>query len=90
MLYLVQRVCSIKSLYIGTVTIYCDSKSALQNVFENHKLGITPFLQPDADIVHTAKQMIKELPIQVKNIWVKGHSTAQKKVFTGRTQHNPR
>jgi ribonuclease HI len=77
--YLLTRICTPHRLLTGSITLYCDHKGAIRNVFHKEKLGITPFTASDYDIIHLAKQILKSLPVKITAQWVKGHSTAKKK-----------
>ena len=62
------------SLESGSVKLYCDNKSALENVFDSEpKRGIYPLLAVDYDLLILAKDLLKALPFRVSGNWVKGH-----------------
>jgi hypothetical protein len=48
-------------------------------MFHKNKLGKTPFITVNYDIIHLAKTLVIALPITVEAEWVKGHFTAVKK-----------
>lgn len=77
--YILYRVCSHFWLLTGNITLYCDHKGAIGNVFHKERLGITPFTESDYDIIQLVKQILKSLPVKLTAQWVKGHSTAKKK-----------
>jgi hypothetical protein len=52
--YLLTRICTHHRLLTGSITLYCDHKGAIRNVFHREKLGITPFTASDYDIIHLA------------------------------------
>jgi hypothetical protein len=53
-LYLLSRICNYHNVTTGQITIYCDSKSALQSVFHKTYQGITPVLFTDFDLITVA------------------------------------
>lgn len=74
LLYLISVIVKIGDLSSGQVRLYCDNKSALENVFEETpKRGIYPLLAIDYDLLVLAKDMLRSLPIKVSWNWGKGH-----------------
>ena len=77
-LYILYSVVCTFSIAKGAVTIYCDNKSALENVFDtNLKRGIYPLLAVDYDLLQVARELRSKLPIKVSSQWVKGHYTGE-------------
>mmetsp|Transcript_24137 Transcript_24137/g.34594 ORF Transcript_24137/g.34594 Transcript_24137/m.34594 type:complete len:1267 (+) Transcript_24137:682-4482(+) len=74
LLFLLTVVVRLGAIANGQVKLYCDNKSALENVFEEiPKRGIYPLLAVDYDLLVLAKDLLKNLPIKVSWGWVKGH-----------------
>ena len=66
----------IGNISTGKVKLYCDNKSALENVFDSEpKRGIYPLLAVDYDLLVLAKDLLRALPIQVSSAWVKSQYT---------------
>lgn len=57
--------------------MYCNNDSALNNVFHRQFQGITQFTASDHNLVSTAQDHIKLLPVMIKDVWVKGHSNSK-------------
>ena len=58
----------------GLVLQYCDNKSATGNIFEESpRRGIFPMLEHDYDLLQVGRGILRELPIDVPGLWVKGH-----------------
>jgi hypothetical protein len=73
-LFLLQQLVAYFELTIGSVMLYCDNKSALENVFDEHpKRGIYPLLARDYDFLGLARQIRQQLPIKINHAHVKGH-----------------
>ena len=81
LLFLSTKICSFHNISSGGMTIYCDSKKALCNVFQTQYTGISPFLDPDFDLIIVAKNLLQNIPIVICNEWVEHHSTSQTKSF---------
>jgi len=58
---------------MGKVTIYCDNKRALTQVFKTPTASITPFLSTDYDLIALSQKFLQLLPITYTYEWVKGH-----------------
>jgi hypothetical protein len=50
-------------------------------VFEKTYHGISPFLYMDFDLIQAAQHLLQTIPIDIKPMWVKGHSTAKVKTI---------
>ena len=73
-LFLLTVIVRLFDLKEGGVTLFCDNKSALENVFDSvPKRGIYPLLAVDYDLLVLAKDLLQALPITVRPEWVKGH-----------------
>ena len=73
-LFLLTVIVKIFGIEAGGVTLFCDNKSALENVFDPvPRRGIYPLLAVDYDLLVLAKDLAKALPIKVRPEWVKGH-----------------
>ncbi len=72
-----------ETVHCGKVTVYCDKKAALTEVFDKPKQSNNPFkqLQADADLITCARDLLLWLStrINVKHEWVKGHYTGTKR-----------
>jgi hypothetical protein len=80
LLFLLRVIVHIGSITAGSVMLYCDNKSALENVFDSEpKRGIYPLLAVDYDLLVLAKDILQAIPIQVNNSWVKGHYTGDQR-----------
>ena len=66
----VQVLCKFHRITEGTITIHLDGKQALLNASDDWYLVST---KADFDILKRTRQLIKEIPIQIKWEWVKGH-----------------
>jgi hypothetical protein len=76
--YLLTGICTHHWILTGNVTLYCDHKGAICNVFIRRNL-VSPFMKSDYDIIHLTKQILKSLPVKLTGQWVNGHSTAKMK-----------
>jgi hypothetical protein len=81
--YIIYRICSWRNLAQGMVTIYCDKKGALHNMYTKEFSGVGQFLKPDYDIIQQTKTLLQLIPIRIQAKWVKGHSTSNKKSLQG-------
>ena len=74
LLFIIHSLVGTFELTEGAVVVYCDNKSALENVFNKDlKRGIYPLLQPDYDLLQLARALHSTLPVTVTGTWVKGH-----------------
>jgi ribonuclease HI len=74
-LYFIHRACLLTNTTSGSATIYCDCNKALRNILKPNYNGITDYLVPDSDLIQEAKYILKQLRIQIKLTWVKGHTS---------------
>jgi len=80
LLYLLNVIVRCNELREGTVTLFCDNKTALENVFdENPKRGIYPMLAADYDFIVIARKLVKATPITINHRHVKGHYTGDER-----------
>ena len=79
LLFLLHRICEHHNVMSGKVSIFCNNKGAIRNVFHHQLLGISQFLHTDADLIMAAKDIIKLLPIKIDTRWLKGHSMSKNK-----------
>lgn len=73
-LYLVHRICSHHDIQQGQMTINCDNKGAIKNVFQKTYQGISPFILSEIDLITIAQALLATTPITTKAAWVAGHS----------------
>ena len=64
----------------GTVTLFCNNTSAVENIFEKYmKRGIFSLLAVDYNLLVLARSILPALPIKVLGRWVKGHYTGDER-----------
>ena len=74
LLFLLTAIVKLGDITEGTVTLFCDNKSALNNIFDAiPRRGIYPLLEADYDLLFLAKDLLQQLPINVIAQHVKGH-----------------
>jgi hypothetical protein len=78
LLYLVYRISEYHGVHSGRVHIYCDNKSALQQITKVAPLGIPPYFSSDYDLLELIRLYFNLLPISAVGEWVKGHYTGDK------------
>jgi hypothetical protein len=75
LLYIIYRICKYYDLSSGKAVFYCDNKVAIGNSFKSAPSGITPFFQPDYDLLGLIHELVTLILITVVGNWVKGHYT---------------
>ena len=81
-LFLLTVIVKVFDIKEGSVTLFCDNRSALENVFDPvPKRGIYPLLAVDYDLLVLAKDLLSALPIQINHEWVKGHYTGDERMI---------
>jgi len=81
LLYIMQRVCSHHRITSGSMRLFCDNKSALQQSTSEGPRGIKPFLSADYDLIALIRLQTTLLPISVVGEWVKGHYTGDRREY---------
>jgi hypothetical protein len=81
LLYLVYRISEYHGVHSGRVHIYCDNKSALQQITKVAPLGITPYFSSDYDLLELIRLYFNLLPISAVGERVKGHYTGDKREY---------
>ena len=67
-LFILSVIVKLFGLTDGSVTLYCDNKSALETVFD-------PLLAVDCDLLLVARDLYRSLPVKIIAKHVKGHYT---------------
>ena len=80
-LYTIYRVCQYYQVTSRKVTYHCDNKGVLNNVFSQTPPGISPYLQPDEDLLMEAKRLLNIIPVTIVAHWVKGHYTGKDREY---------
>ena len=74
LIYILMNIIHTFDIPSGCVTMFCDNKSALENILDGApKRGIYPLLEADYDLLLLAKEMLSSMPIKIEGRWVKGH-----------------
>lgn len=73
-LYLIQHITSIHNISQGTITFYCDSTSALRNVFQSSPAAFPSYKKADTDLIPLAHRLLRSLPIIILHQGIKGHN----------------
>jgi hypothetical protein len=54
-LFLVTKICAYHQIESGKITLYCDNKGAINNIFHRTYTGISQYLYTDSDLVICCK-----------------------------------
>jgi len=81
MLYMLYKISRYYNMEGKKATIYCDDKGALNNVFRQPRLGLTPFFTAHYDLLEVAYEHLSLAPLSITGTWVKGHYTGQHRTF---------
>lgn len=54
-LFLVTKICAYHQIESGKITLYCDNKGAIYNIFHHTYTGISQYLYTDSDLVICCK-----------------------------------
>jgi hypothetical protein len=73
LLLLLHWICMDQNISSGQVTLFCDNKKSIRYIFDEALNSPLDQVKPDMDLIISAKDILRLLPIKVKHEWVKGH-----------------
>jgi hypothetical protein len=72
-LHILKRIIQSADITTGSVNVFCDYEKAIKVLKHKSYKGMVEYLQPDNDLVHEEKNLLKSIPNTISMNWVAGH-----------------